>query len=204
MEQERFVYSQPVIEFATVAVETCLLLEKSGEARKPEFVKKALLILPLLYLKTWQLELKTDGEEENYIERFVTEEDYLYVKNRVEVLLGADDSFLEVFHPDMPYSDTPIASFISENLADIYQELKDFAANFQHGVEDVMLSALYVAAESFSEHWGQKLLNVLRALHALRVGEEFGREELPKPESGEFRTINRDTFLNFQMDEEEE
>ena len=43
-------------------------------------------------------------------------------------LLGSDDAYLEVFLDDMRYNDEPITAFISEHLADIYQELKDMAA----------------------------------------------------------------------------
>ena len=111
--------------------------------------------------------------------------------------------FLEVFHPDMPYSDTPIAAFVSENLADIYQELKDFIANFQIGEADIMISALAVCIEAFAEHWGQKLLNVLRALHSIRFSDKFtdsGFDEEFKP--SEYRKLDRNDFFNFQNDEE--
>lgn len=201
MTEDKLVYSQKVIEFATVAVETCIFLEKTAENSKEDFVSKAIKLLPLLYLKTELLELE-ETDEYFDIERFVTEDDYLYVKNQVESLLGPDDSFLEVFHPDMPYSDTPIAAFISENLADIYQELKDFAANFQLGQEEIMTAAVYHSAESFSEHWGQKLLNALRALHALKHSDTFGysdeEDNFDAPEHGK---TDRDSFMRFLHDD---
>ena len=126
----------------------------------------------------------------------------MFVKNQVERLLGADDSFLEVFHPDMPYSDTPIAAFISENLADIYQEIKDFAANFQIGESEIMTSALVACVDAFAIHWGQKLLNALRALHSLRYSDDFGDEE-PKEnlDPKEYRKLDRNSFLRFQSEE---
>ncbi len=202
MNGEQEIYSKQSIEFATVAVETCLFLEKTSDESKTGFVNKAIKLLPLLYLKTVQLDLPENDEVEVDIERFVTEDDYLFVKNKVEALLGEDDSFLEVFHPDMPYSDAPIAAFVSENLADIYQELKDFAANFQIGVDDIMLSALYAVVDGFMEHWGQKLLNVLRALHAFRFGERYGADEENDDLSPtDYRKLDRNSFLNFQNEE---
>ena len=202
MAQEQFVFSKNVIEFVTVAAETCLFLENSAELPKTEFISTCTKILPLLYLKTSLVdasELDIDGN----IEHFVTEEDYLYVKDQVESILGTDDSYLEVFHPDMAYSDTPIAAFISENLADIYQELKDFAANYSIGEEEIMEIALQVCLVTFAEHWGQKLLNALRAIHAVRYSDNFGSEEddtglNPK----DYRKLDRDSFLKFQTEEE--
>lgn len=202
MSENQIIYSKNVIEFATVAAETCLFLERARENSKPDFIAKGIKILPLLYLKTILLDDIND-ESEGFLERFVSEDDYLYIKNQVEQILGADDSFLEVFHPDMPYSDTPIAAFISENLADIYQELKDFLTNFQIGEAEIMTSALIACVETFAEHWGQKLLNVLRALHSLRFSDNFGQEDTDEGfDSGEYRKLGRDSFLKFLNDEE--
>ena len=201
MSENQLIYSKPVIEFATVVAETCLFLEHAEEESKSDFISTATRLLPLLYLKTSILDVSKEETDGN-IERFVAEDDYLFVKNQVERLLGADDSFLEVFHPDMPYSDTPIAAFISENLADIYQELKDFAANFQIGESEIMASALEVCVDTFAVHWGQKLLNALRALHSLRYADNFGDEE-PKEnlDPKEYRKLDRNSFLRFQSEE---
>ncbi|MGC3977105.1 MAG: DUF5063 domain-containing protein [Paludibacteraceae bacterium] len=196
--ENQFIYSKNVIEFVTVVAETCLFLEHSRENSKEEFVIKAVKLLPLLYLKTSLINAGAIDSDEAP-ERFVTEEDYLFVKEQIESLLGTDDGFLETFHPDMQYSDTPIAAFISENLADIYQELKDFAANYQIGETDIMESALKDCMESFAEHWGQKLLNALRALHALRYSDTFGdAEEDEHFNAEEYRKIDRNSFLRFQ------
>ena len=67
----------------------------------------------------------------------------------------------------MQYSDEPITAFISENIADIYQELRDVCSTFQLDDEQVQNDALYAFVEAFNQHWGQKLLNVLRPLHVL-------------------------------------
>ncbi len=163
---KHYVYQQDVIEFVTVAVQTCLFLEHLNELEKADFLQKITRLLPLLYLKTTMLE-KPEPELDGFVEHFVTEEDYNYIRVGVENLLGTDDAYLEVFVDDMKYSDEPITAFISENVADIYQELKDLAANYQSSNEEVMNDALLACLEAFREHWGQKLLNALRALHAL-------------------------------------
>ncbi|MDD2995487.1 MAG: DUF5063 domain-containing protein [Paludibacter sp.] len=195
---DHVVYSPPVIDFVTVVAETCLFLENASEGGRDEFIDKSVKILPLLYLKTSLLKVPEpvfgDGAE-----RFVTEEDYLFVKEQMEQLLGVDDTYLEVFHPDMALSDTPIAAFVSENMADIYQELKDFAANYQTADTDVMNDALVVCLEAFAEHWGQKLLNALRALHALRYSDSFGEEETEAPQGAK---LDRNAFLGFLHDDE--
>jgi hypothetical protein len=199
---DHIVYSKKVIEFVTVAAETCLFLEHADEFTKTDFIQKSVKILPLLYLNASLLEIP-DPVFEEIPERFVNEEDYQYVRGLVEQLLGNDDSYLEVFHPDMALSDTPIAAFVSENMADIYQELKDFAANYQLGDIDIMNDALVACLEAFGEHWGQKLLNALRALHALRFSDGFGFEE-EENEISDKKTIDRNSFLNFQHEDDDE
>ena len=199
---DHVVYSPAVIEFVTVTAETCLFLEHTSEFSNTDFVTKIVKILPLLYLKASLLEVPNPVFEDAP-ERFVTEEDYLYIKEQIELLLGADDSYLETFHPDMAISDTPIAAFVSENLADVYQELKDFAANYQLADIDTMNDALVACLEAFANHWGQKLLNALRALHAIRYSDGFGQTEETEGVN-ENKSINRNTFLNFLHDDDDE
>ncbi|HNX88408.1 MAG TPA: DUF5063 domain-containing protein [Paludibacteraceae bacterium] len=201
MTEQKFIYSKNVIEFVTVAAETCLFLENSADFGKIEFVAKATKILPLLYLKTTMVDISGLDNDEG-IEHFVTEEDYIFVKEQVAELLGPDDSFLEVFDPNMPFSDTPIAAFISENLADIYQELKDFAANYQIGEDEIMETSLQTCIEAFAEHWGQKLLNALRALHSLQYSDTFGTDEDNTDlDPDDYRKLDRDSFLRFQTED---
>lgn len=161
-----YVYQQPAIEFVTVAVQLCLYLEQVEGLDKSEFVEKMLCILPLLYLKARLLPKATE-ELDGFPERFVSEQEYEDIRQKVAQCMGADDTYLEVFVEDMRYSDEPITAFVSENIADIYQEVKDLACNYQTRDEAVMNDALVNCIEAFEQHWGQKLLNVLRPLHAV-------------------------------------
>ncbi len=192
-----YVFSPAVIDFVTVVAETCFLLERASEESRSQFIEKSVKILPLLYLKASLLE-KTEADYD-LVERFVTEQDYLFVKEQLEVLLGEKDSYLETFHPDMAFSDTPVAAFISEDLADCYQELKDFASNYQSADVEVMEEALTICLEAFGEHWGRKLLNALKALHQIRYSDDFGAEsEEEKPK----KKLDRNNFVDFLRDEE--
>lgn len=199
---DNIVYSPQVIEFVTVAAETCFFLEHTADLSREEFVSKGAKILALLYLKTAMLAI-SDRVYDDMTERFVSEEAYNDIKGQVEFLLGDKDAYLETFHPDMALSDTPIAVFVSENLADIYQELKDFAANYQLGDTDVMNDALVGCLENFGEHWGQKCLNALRALHNIKyvVGLSDESEVASALHTGK---IDKNTFLGFLKDDDDD
>ena len=161
------IFDKNSIEFVTVAAEYCGFIERSREVGKQSFVDTALKILPLLYLKALLLpECELMGEDD--LETFVKEDDYEYVRRSIAKVLGAQDDYLEVFHPDMAYSDTPIKKCISEDLADIYQDLKDFIGVFQSGLNVTMNDSLCVCREHFAEFWGQRLVNTMRALHDVK------------------------------------
>lgn len=163
-------YSEDVISFVTISVETCILLEHVSELEKNDFIEKLLLYLPLLYQKT-RLLGRADESAENYVGHYVEESDYNMITAGVKEVLRNDDAYLEVFIDDMRYSDTPITCFISENLADIYQELKNMALNYHEQTSEVMIEAIYACIDAFYEHWGQKLLNSLRALHNIDIND---------------------------------
>jgi hypothetical protein len=114
-------------------------------------------------------ELVSDEEPQ----RFVTEQDYNYTLIGIRNLLGSDDAYLDVFVDQGIYTDEVQTAYISEGLADIYQELKDMAASFQIGEEHIMHDAVVLCREAFDAHWGQKLLAVMRALHALSRDNEI-------------------------------
>ena len=87
--------------------------------------------------------------------------------------MGEKDDYLDVFMEDMKYSEAPILTTVSENLSDIYQELKNFALSYKHASdEEQMMNALAIVKEEFQYSWGQKAVNVLRALHEARYTEE--------------------------------
>ena len=144
--------------------------------------------------------LPFDSEDyESEPERVVSETDYELVRGNVASILGMDDNYLEVFHPDMQYSDTPIAAAVSEDLADIYQELKDFLYNCQLGSDEAMQDSLTYCLSAFRTHWGQKLLNSLRALHQAFYNENKEEEtEIKPPHPDDSRDIS---FLNYQRNE---
>ena len=180
MEQtSQVIFDKNSIEFVTVAAEYCGFIERSRGAERKNFVDTALKILPLLYLKASLIpECELIGEDD--LEVFVTEDDYEYVRRVVAGILGPQDDYLEVFLPDMAYSDTPIKKCISEDLADIYQDLKDFISVFQLGMNVTMNDALCTCKEHFAEFWGQRLVNTMRALHDVKY---HSSEELDEPEA---------------------
>lgn len=162
--ESQAIFDKNTIEFVTVAAEFCAFLERAEQMERRTFVSTSLKILPLLYLKASLLPpVKMLGEE--MPETYVTEDTYELIRLNLLGVLGEQDDFLDVFVDDMKYSDQPIKCSISETLADIYQDIKDFIFVFQLGLNETMNDALFLCRENFGNLWGQKTVNVLRALH---------------------------------------
>ena len=160
-----FVYQDSTVSLVTAAAQTCLLIERANEHERDEWVEAMLRMLPILYLRTRLLET-TEPMLDEELQQFVAEEDYNFMLAGMRNLLGSDDAYLDVFVDRGIYTDEVQTAYISEGLADIYQELKDMVAAFQTGEEAVMNDAVLACRDAFEEHWGQKLLAVMRALHA--------------------------------------
>ena len=168
MEKEsQTIFDKNVIEFVTVAAEFCAFLERAESMKRSTFVDTSLKILPLLYLKASMLpKCETIGDEA--LETYVTEEIYEILRINLSGLMADKDDYLDVFVQDMVYSDQPIKKSISEDLADIYQDIKDFIFVFQLGLNETMNDSLVVCKEHFREFWGQRLVNTMRALHDVK------------------------------------
>lgn len=170
------VYDRNTVEFVTVALEYCTFVEKASQMEVFDFVDKATKILPLLYLKAALLpEVEVDDMFDP--ELHVTESMYDAIRTGVASLLGEHDTYLDTFRPDMAYSETPIAAFISEDLADVYQDVGNFVSLFRQGNEEVMQEAVALCRTNFCNYWGQRLLNALKALHDLRYSDDELNEQ---------------------------
>jgi hypothetical protein len=164
--EESSIYSQKTLEFIQVASEYCKVMEHSREFEQHDFIDVMRNLLPMVYLK---ISLIGEVEEtDGFNEPKVTEEDYNYVRSGVANILAEKDDYLDVFVEDFKYSEQPILCTISENLADIYQALRNLLEVYRSNYEEAMQVALFDTIEDFKLYWGQTLLNALKALHDAR------------------------------------
>ena len=163
---DQVIYSKNVVEFVTVANEYCSTVENVGQYSPKDNLDKVQKILTLLYLKASVLN-KVERVLEEELEKFVTELDYNVLHQKWLQVLNENDSFYEVFDPNIQFGQETVTASISENLLDIYQDLKDFLTAYSIGNEEVMNDALSECILHYEEFWGQQLVNVLRAVHML-------------------------------------
>ena len=161
------VYSSPVVEFVTVGAEYCAFLEQSEGRDKESFVDTLLKLLPLLYVKASLLP-RVEGCEMFGAETYLTEEDYEWVRANLVAVMGEDDSFEDLVYDEQMQTDEARWKSVGEELADIYQPVRDFIETFRAGVEDNIAEALWALNDSFELSWGGNLVDVLRRLHRVK------------------------------------
>ena len=182
------VYSRNVVEFVAVANEFCKYVEHASELKGDELLKILQRIMPLMYLKASLLpQLEPFFEDGN--EKFVKEADWAIISDTLKEKFGTADDYLEVFDDKIKETEGPVVSSMSENMADIYQDMKDFLLLYQTGTAEVMNDAVWECRMNFESFWGQKLVNSMRAIHKfIYSGEEIGKVEKKNEENDENRS----------------
>jgi len=162
-------YSSSVIDLIKVANEYCIFLENAENLTKEEISPFIQRIIPLLYLKGSLLpDIHIDDTESS--ERFVTEEEWerLFTSLR-DLLLDADEYWS--LNYNSPDQNDPVKASLSENLVDIYQDLKDFLMLYQKPSRASKQNAAKDCKFLFETHWGEKALQLLQWIHYLNYKE---------------------------------
>ncbi len=158
-------YSRQVIEFITVANEFCIFSEKINDYTRDDIITYYLRIIPLLYLKGSLIKDITPENPDNN-ERFVLEEDWENLLNAVRNKLYPDDNFWIAADPHDVDTEAEKSS-ISECIADIYQDMKDFIMLYQKNTRSAKENAVHEVFINYPGHWGPALTKALYALHLL-------------------------------------
>ena len=181
MEMEQVVYSSTVIEFVAVANEYVQFAENSVSFPKRDFLIKSGKILSLLYYKASLLpQVESAFEEGN--EKYVTENQYEFVRLAILSKLGNHNDYQEIFDPVYRDSGEATHGSLAEDFADIYQSVKDFIMVYRIGTVEIMQEAVFEIRNSFEQHWGQRLVNALRVIHShITSGDSLEDEKPSEP-----------------------
>lgn len=166
------VYSPLVLEFLAVAHKYCLFIEEIDKQSKElvlDYLHKA---LSLLYVRGSVLP-EIEPEEAEMIEKFVTEEQWQVVFNDLRNKFGDADEYWFVEN-DNPHHDL-IKGSLSDNLADIYQDMKDFVILYQKPFRDAKVAAVWEIRQLFRSHWGFRVVNALKVIHYQLFSDENSR-----------------------------
>ena len=139
-------------------------LEKLPDKNISDFWTAQLSMLSDIYASMTHLP-QIDLRYSSDVEKFVTERDYNKVFMNLVAFIGALDRFSDFTDLSHPGKAKVIQASLSEMLADIYQELKDFVLLYETGTLENMNDALAECFDAFGRYWGVKMLSVTRIIH---------------------------------------
>jgi len=163
-----FVYSSELVAFVKVANACCSFLEELKGSEGRDFITESLKHLSVVYTSFLDIG-ETGPVMESGIEPAVSEQEWSALFQRVSMILGPYNDILRMAGEEEFDRSELVNHTISEDVADLYQELRDFIASYSLGMEELMNDAAWDLKVRFNEHWGAKLLRALQALHELFV-----------------------------------
>jgi len=199
--EQNIVYSKNVLEFVTVSAEYCAFLESVENNSKQDFFSKGQKLLSALYLKALLLP-KVEAVYEDGNEKFVTEEDWIYIKDKIVTKIGSHEIFVDVFSAVIYKEDDAENVSLSEIFADIYQDLMDFLTLYRIGYEESMNDALWECQQNFEQYWGNRLLAALLAIHNIIYSDTDLSDEEPKPKKDNENQRNTDDWIFTQRQQQ--
>ncbi len=163
-----YVYSSEMVEFVTSANAYCRLLEKPEGVDGKAFINQSVKRLSGVYATILKI-AATEPVIDSQPESTVSEQDWSMVYQRISLFLGPHNETLRAADEDEFDRSDLVAHTVSEDMADVYQELRDFTTIYSRGMEELINDASWELNERFGEHWGEKLLRALTTLHNLYV-----------------------------------
>jgi hypothetical protein len=163
-----YVYSSEMVAFVKAANHCCTFLEELNGTEGRAFITEAVRQLSAVYhsfLFTGESEPVLDSQ----VEATVTEQDWSALFQKISMILGPYNDTLRMADEGEFDRSELVKHTISEDLADLYQDLRDFTSVYSLGMEDLMNDAAWELKVRFAEQWGAKLLRALNALHVLYV-----------------------------------
>jgi len=167
METLSILYQKEAIEFVTVAKEYLSLMEAAKDMNSEEFIDKSIKILPLLYLKGSLLP-KIEDYDENYVEKFVDEPNWVFIQQATAAKLGENDEYVQIQDVSVVNSMDYLNVGLSELFADIYQEMGDLIGAYRLAQEETMQAALFFCKDNFESYWGIRTIVLLNNLHQIK------------------------------------
>lgn len=180
--------------------EYCTLLETEMVLSQSEFIRFSLYSLPSIYsamIRIPQIEPVFDEGSE----KFVSEQNWSEVYRKIAECMEGNNDFLDIpGESEFDRSDL-ITRKVSEDMADLYQDLRDFLEIYRNAPEDVMNDALWECQNNFMSFWGSKSLRISAALHKIYIGEIKADEKIIGKDSESTKIDTRNWFISKRQQE---
>lgn len=159
------VYAKHVIELITVANEFCRFSEESENYTAEELLNFYQKVAPLLYIKGALIQpIGISNPDAN--EKFVTEEQWENIYLILKEKFGEKDSYDTIKKDEITGTEI-IKGSLSELIADVYQDMKDFITLYQKNTHEAKEHAINDIYQYFFSHWGNRIIKIQSVVHAI-------------------------------------
>jgi hypothetical protein len=164
--------SNQVLEMITVANDFCVFTESVKDKDAAAILSYYQKVLPLLHIKGSLLpDIEVSDESANV--KYVSEEHWQEVFTALELKFGKDDKY---WFPD--HNNDLIKDSLADNLADIYQDMKDFVVLFQDARLASKENAVADLKALFATHWGLRTTKAAYKIHLTLFNKEITEDLL--------------------------
>lgn len=175
MDEYNAIQDEAVSHFAKSAQEFCSLLEKSASVSDREFVQQAAYLLATLYAAGLSLPtLDNEPEEQQASIEDTSFEHTSEIERQTGQKLGKHNLYWEFFDPYDQSS--PLTNTLSDDLSDIYGDIKRGLIAYQKGTARSVSAAVWEWKFHFIIHWSDHAVDALRAIH--RIVSPYLNDEL--------------------------
>lgn len=150
-----------------IATEYFKVIEKSTLLSRRQFLERAQGLVADLYRLALSLP-RVEPDTADWPRDRISNEQWWVIFNQLSQRLREANIYWLVFDPAEPKDHEAITQTLSDDLADIYRDLKNCMPS--DGFEAFDSDALWSLRFSFETHWGHHAVNALAAIHALLHG----------------------------------
>ena len=164
---------QLIDEFVETAGHYCSLIEGHRQYPVREFLKRVRKLLPVLYSQALRLPDVESTHDKNY--RDITHEQWREMFDRLREFLGPLDQYWVIFDPIMKDVEDPVVSSLSDDLADIWRDLRNGLMHWDSvaGSPDIVWEWHF----SFHGHWSDHAVDALRSINWLTEYYDVGETD---------------------------
>ncbi len=147
--------------YVSILEEYFALIENCRSFPKYRFFNECARLLPVIYSASLDLPKTEGGDEEIEIDESKLAKPMADIGN----LLGEQDAYHEVFDPLI--DEYSLITVISDDLSDIYLDLKSGYLKYIKGTDESISQAIWDWRFSLQHHFGDHLVDVMRPIHRL-------------------------------------
>ena len=152
---------EAIEEFRQVAAGYCALVE-APQPDRLEYQEALMEMLPRLYLAASVLP-HVEPETEELLPDRPTNDEWFAVLKRLQSAIGPGDEYRHVEPYPVKSREKPIRWSISDDLADIWKDLKQGLLALETGTPEA--DVVFHWRLEFTSHWGRHAVDALAAIH---------------------------------------